>query len=279
MLDKSPRFRKIYFDSQAPGSILLARTNEGLFLVNTSDKAIGRNSYINRRAFDFDKFEKLMSILPMETRRTTLVDVGANLGSISISALNRGYFRNAIAIEPEPENFRLLSSNVAINELSDRFTLFNLAAGETDDEHLAFEVSDRNFGDHRVRTSTSAGRFDEDQRKVIKVRSARLDKILDGVDSSEVFLWIDTQGFEGAVLAGAERLLLAKVPVCLEFWPYGLRRSGGLPKLLAALKHAHYSTMINLDQPNIEEEFNVDKIDELFMKLVDGTKFVDIVLV
>ena len=41
-------------------------------------------------------------------KKMTLVDVGANIGSISIPALTRNYFSNAILFEPEIRNVTLL---------------------------------------------------------------------------------------------------------------------------------------------------------------------------
>src|SRR5688572_10749162 len=59
-----------------------------------------------------------------EGRNNTLLDVGANLGMISIAMLRRDYFDWAIAFEPVPRNFRLLQKNAGQNGLSDRLESF-----------------------------------------------------------------------------------------------------------------------------------------------------------
>ncbi len=45
--------------------------------------------------------------------------------------------------------------------------------------------------------------------------------------SSIGLCWIDTQGHEGHVLAGARALCASRSPIVIEFWPFGLQQSGG----------------------------------------------------
>ena len=42
--------------------------------------------------------------------------------------------------------------------------------------------------------------------------------------------WIDVQGHEGHVLAGAEALLDSEVPIVCEYWPEGLGSAEGLDR-------------------------------------------------
>jgi hypothetical protein len=46
---------------------------------------------------------------------------------------------------------------------------------------------------------------------------------------------MDTQGHEGHILAGARLLIESAIPVVVEYWPYGLRRSNGLHLLEQAI--------------------------------------------
>jgi hypothetical protein len=49
------------------------------------------------------------------------------------------------------------------------------------------------------------------------------------ISAAEIDLvWMDVQGHEAHVLAGAT--CLAGVPVVTEFWPFGLRRAGALAR-------------------------------------------------
>ncbi len=66
------------------------------------------------------------------------------------------------------------------------------------------------------------------------------------VDHTEIALvWIDAQGHEGHILAGAPRLLSTNIPVVAEYWPYGLKRSGGLA-LFHALVGEHYRCVLDV---------------------------------
>lgn len=56
---------------------------------------------------------------------------------------------------------------------------------------------------------------------------------------------MDIQGHEGHMLAGAYSLTERTIPVDLEYWPYGLRRSDGLT-LLHELIARHYSEFIDV---------------------------------
>ena len=52
-----------------------------------------------------------------------MVDVGANIGPICIPAVTRGYVQQAVAVEPNPDNCRLLRVNVALNGLHNKIAV------------------------------------------------------------------------------------------------------------------------------------------------------------
>jgi len=57
---------------------------------------------------------------------------------------------------------------------------------------------------------------------------------------ASTLLWIDTQGYEGHVLQGAQRILQRPIGerpmIVLEFWPYGLDRVDGFSRLIEYLQ-------------------------------------------
>lgn len=277
-LDEKSSFRQIYFDMQPPDSLLVARTVHGNFIVNSSDKAIGLSCYVQRGAYDFDRFASAIKMLPNAARISILVDVGANIGTISIPALKSGLFKRAIAVEPEPRNFKLLRINVILNGLEGRFVLHNVAAGGGADETIVFELSEDNYGDHRVRGDVGEGLFSESKRSTIAVRSMPLHELLEGEDPGEILLWIDTQGYEGAVLSGAQKLIEKRVPLCFEFWPYGLHRLGGFELLKSALSGAEYSFIIDLDDPEKKVAFSISELDAAWARVGTSGAYTDLLL-
>jgi FkbM family methyltransferase len=213
-------------------------TRQGIFTLSFADEVISKTLYCSREC-DLDLISGTLNFLRSSRRcpprgEGTLVDIGANNGVISIGALYTGEFARAVAIEPDPLNFSLLRRNVDQNDLSDRMICLPVAASDQTGE-LVFELSRTNFGDHRVRknpenASSSPELWDESDRRVITVRSDRLDNLLSTV--AEPFaktiavIWVDVQGHEGFVFRGAESVFARGVPVVSEIWPYGIARSG-----------------------------------------------------
>jgi FkbM family methyltransferase len=214
---------------------LAAVDRDGIrYLVRTGDRGVSRVTYMTGD-YDLDVMEDALARLARVVGSDVLagrvfVDVGANVGTSSIPAVRRFAASRAVAFEPAEENFRILSANLALNGLVDRIDARRV--GISDAPGIAqLELAPRNSGDHRIRTSAAFDAYHENRRPTAEVELVRLDDALDevGVDAGEVgLLWVDTQGHEGHVLAGAPRLLDARVPVVCEYWPYGLRRAGGL---------------------------------------------------
>ena len=84
------------------------------------------------------------------------------------------------------------------------------------------------------------------------------------VEPNEIGLaWIDTQGHEGHVLSGASRLIQANVPIVIEFWPYGLKRSGGYPLLRQFL--ARQNRVLDIHQPlGDQASLSLEELDQRF---------------
>ena len=54
-------------------------------------------------------------------------------------------------------------------------------------------------------------------------------------------VWMDIRGHEGRVLEGAAGVCVTRVPLCLEFWPKRLRKSGRVAELIGTLaRHYRY---------------------------------------
>jgi FkbM family methyltransferase len=213
-------------------------TKQGIFTVLFSDNEISKALYCyGQYELDLvtDTLKYLRSINKCPPRgEGTILDIGANNGVISIGALHTGELEKAISIEPDPQNFSLLQRNVNQNGLKDRVICLPYAVSHQQGE-VFFELSDSNFGDHRVRATSDLNNptvelFDESQRRVISVRSDQLDSLLSNLPDTFTrnisIIWIDVQGHEGYVFMGARDLLLRDIPVVCEVWPYGIKRSG-----------------------------------------------------
>ena len=270
--------RDVIFFSHPNDALMVATTEEGLhYVVHAADQMIGRNVFCYQQSFDRQNLKSAVEILGKDKK--ILLDVGANIGTIGIFAVSQRLFSRCIAIEPDPKNFRLLRANVALNDVSECFDLHNCALSDSGNGTLDFELSEENFGDHRVRICEAAGRFEEQNRRVIRVEKQTLDALCQGVALDECVLFMDTQGHEGHVLAGALSLLRAGVPIVTEFWPYGLMRAEGLERFYKAIESGSYTGLYDLRYPDKRIEFSLRAIQHIADELQQSGRHTDLVLV
>lgn len=219
-----------------PRHVATIETENGLLSFDSKDRQLGRTLHVYRQ-FEMDGIEfvrrwlRRNNFLAREPSGCVL-DVGGYVGMICIAMLRQNIFEKAIAFEPYPESFRLLQNNIRQNHLEERITAFNLALSDKNSK-LEFELSPKNYGDHRVRVLTVDGAQNEMRRQTTTVEAVRFDSLLEqgrlGVPPSDIrLIWMDIQGHEGRFLAGAGNFLrtYARIPVFMEFWPYAIQRSG-----------------------------------------------------
>jgi len=271
--------RGLLFDAAAPNSIILAAGKQELFLVSTSDKTISRTVYVSREPYDFDKALWALNLVKGYRDVQCLVDIGANVGTICIPAVKRGLVETAIAFEPEPRNFLLLSMNLALNGVSDKIRVVNSALGAQDGATVDFELSPDNFGDHRIRPAMLGVSQQLDTRQVINVKTQMLETALMGADVDKSLLFIDTQGYEAQVLMGATSILRKRPPMVIEFWPFGLDRQNGFEALKSALVMAGYSEFTVIAPPYTTRLVTADNLDELYLTFIKDDNFTDILIV
>ena len=178
-------------------------------------------------------------------RQKIFVDVGANIGTSSVTALREFSFARAVAIEPDADNFALLERNRELNGLSGRMTLVHAAATRTRGA-VWLRVNPRNPGAHRVVEASSAQA--RPAGTIVKVPGVTLTDVLadNQIEPHDVgIFWMDVQGHEARVLEGATAVLEAAVPICLELYPRALRKNGGT-ELLFDLVRRRYTHCADL---------------------------------
>jgi FkbM family methyltransferase len=214
------------------------------FMVDTSDRGIGRQLFATGLRPEFSVLERTLALLqragaPVAAERSVFVDVGANIGTASLAAVHRHGFLRALACEPNPRSRQLLRMSLVRNELSDRVLVAPEAISDQAGEaHLAL-VPDSPGRDHLA----------EQGPDTTTVATATLDSVLArfGLAPEEVgLMWIDVQGFEAEVLRGAASVLALRRPIVFEYRPTALRERGTLERLAQAL--AGYETFIDLRQ-------------------------------
>jgi FkbM family methyltransferase len=215
--------------------VITAPTWNGVLSFSSGDHHNARVLYV-QRAWERDLIEGSLAFLRAEgligsADADLVIDAGANIGMISIAMVLHGDFRGALAFEPDPENFELLTRNIRQNGMEGAIRAFQVALSDSPGD-VELEMDPANFGDHRVRSAAAAGvpRMGEERRTVVRVPARTLDSMLEGdarADSARVGLvWLDIQGHEGQFFEGARRTLSRRIPVVAEFWPYGILRAG-----------------------------------------------------
>ncbi len=240
-----------FFLSPSFAPFIVAEGDKLKYLVRTHDLSVSRELFA-RGGFDDFVLPRAMAILEhygyQTAKNQCFVDIGANMGTSVISAVNTIGFSKGIAFEPDPTNHLLIQVNALLNGIADRVTAHKLALSDADG-NLEFELSPENSGDNRVRlhgnAATGPELHSESQRPTIRVEATTFDRLLDRgiLNLAEIgIIWMDTQGHEAHVLAGASRLLQSDIPIVMEYWPYALQRAGGLERLerLIAEHYTHF---------------------------------------
>jgi FkbM family methyltransferase len=258
------------------------------YYVSTNDDLIGRHTF-STGSYEQDLFARSLDIIEALTgspplRGRTLIDIGANIGTTTVPGAKVFGASLVLAFEPAPANFKLLRCNVIANDMEDRVRAYQLALSDHSGV-ASLEMSASNWGDHRIRAEdvrAGDGVHGESWRTTVDVPVARLDEILlrDGVDLDRLgLLWMDTQGHEGHVLAGAEAALAHGVPTVLEYWPYALARAGGLERLYR-LVASHYRLVVDLRasvRANAVIQCPADRLSEL-EHAYPGDLYTDLIL-
>jgi FkbM family methyltransferase len=266
---------------------LTVKTEQGVFTVSTRDRALGRDLYY-RREHELALIRATTAMLRARGLlppggRGTVVDVGANIGVISIGLLALGEMERAIAVEPEPGNFALLRRNVENNGMSDRFHCLQLAASDRRGT-LELELSDINSGDHRIRAGATEHDGSSDQghrpREVISVGADTIDQILatlpPDVGREVALIWIDVQGHEASVLRGGTRTFSRGTPTVAEIWPLGLEASGVAQQEFCALAAEYWSRYWVLRGDRLIG-YPISALDSYFDELGEGDRFGNVV--
>jgi len=142
----------------------------------------------------------------------TFVDVGANVGGYSVRACKMG--ARVIAVEPDPDNYRMLKLNLELNQCTNAHVL-NIAAGSREEVRQLYQ------GDN----GAPAGYTLEQGEGIRKVKCSVEVKPLDAAitpllsDEWVNLLKIDVEGFEVEVIKGALNLLKRTRCVIVEVIP------------------------------------------------------------
>jgi FkbM family methyltransferase len=134
--------------------------------------------------------------------------------------------------EPSPDNFALLRCDGRIVPIHAEVTAM--------EGPIKLDVSPIRRPPSAV-SQNGAGAYREHLRDTVAVPGRSLDSLLveNDIDLADVgAVRVDTQGHEAHVLRSAPRIMAARIPMVIEYRPYGLVRADGqqmLHELIAAI--------------------------------------------
>lgn len=211
------------------------RTNIGRLTIFAHDNAIGWRLFFTR---DYEPnlisavSALLLSFPDWAPNQGTILDIGANIGMTSIRLVGSGLFRNAIAVEPEPQSFSVLVHNVAQNALDDKIVCINYALSDNPGA-VTLKINPLDRGFTHVLPASERTVPNTVQSQIVSVQGLTLDQMLNNLPTSVAdsinLIWIDVEGFETRVFTGGSRFLSKPVPTVAEFFPSAMSQVGISP--------------------------------------------------
>jgi FkbM family methyltransferase len=190
---------------------------------------------------------------------TIFLDVGGNLGSVSIYLSKQQPSAQILAFEPDPLNFSLFQINLHANHCNN-ITVFNTALG-SGEGHAELHQSIENYGDHRTTKpqGNESERFKKSRHLVSMTRGSKL--LFDLYPNlSPNIIKIDTQGGDFVILSDILDHFFGPLKVAIEFSPYHLGLNGSTgPKIMRTLREFDEIFVI---EPSETCDYNLVPISE-----------------
>jgi len=254
-----------------PRRHVTVNSKNGLISFDSTDNCVGKHIFFQGE-YDIDKVKNITSFLTDNgyvdaDEPGTILNVGANIGLMTTALKLYSVYDKVVAFEPVPSNYELLEINIKQNDMDKDVVCVNLALS-SEDGMIDMELSDENYGDHRVRRTNSNGAYGESKRKVVQVKMSRLDTFINSYqkDIKIGLIFMDIQGHEYDFFIGAKDVILRfEIPTVTEFWPYGLARAkikrDDYYELISSM-YTHYYDAEDMIKKKIDEIFSLfDKYD------------------
>ncbi len=214
------RLSRAILDSFAAQGVLFFRETDDHGILFYPNDVIGRQ-IMATGDFARQSVRDLKSALQEHGRfrpGSTVLEIGANIGTQTIYFFRDLDCGHVVAIEPDPENKRVLERNLALNGLSGKCRVLCLAASDHAGQ-AEFTRDLINRGGSRL----GGGANNDARSQRFTVEVARTDDILGsaGVAGADIgLIWLDVEGHELEAIRGMETLLRQhRPPIFLEYTP------------------------------------------------------------
>jgi FkbM family methyltransferase len=201
--------------------------------VHAGDFNVSR-SLLENGEYDWPQISWLKQLLDASSR---VVFAGAHIGAVLIPLARISGTRSIAAYEPSPRNFRLLSINLALNEI-EGVVAINTALGDRAGK-TQFTENSINTGNSRVAPA--------DGEIIVAVDT--LDRTIPADWDSIDLIVMDTEGSEVAVMRGAQLSLARTKNLYVEFSPEQLREQGSSAVEFVAMVEKYFKSAYVFGNP------------------------------
>jgi len=144
----------------------------------------------------------------MSNSNNVIIDLGANVGYYTLKLSQKNENCKIIAIEPDPNTFKILSKNCELNNLQN-IDLYNVAISEKNGTVELFQ-SETHSGTSSILSKSNS------KNESVLIKSLTLDDLLGNSYKKIDWLKIDVEGSELFVLKGATNTLKITNKIIIE---------------------------------------------------------------
>jgi FkbM family methyltransferase len=223
----------------------------GLRLRAYKRDAVGRGLY--RRKVHEPSLSQFLLARFANPAENNFIDVGANIGYFScLMSKLAGPAGKVLAVEPEPQNLRLLESNIKLNRLTN-VVIHPCALGASEGSAMLGLYKPSNRGRHSL--------LDKHAKSQIKVPVRTLDDVA-GNSGANVRSWslvkIDVEGYESFVIEGARETLPRIETLVMEFSPALLKNAGADPAAILSALSTRFSRIHRIEPTGLTRVMAAD---------------------
>ena len=214
LFEQTPNFRSLSFEN---GLIKGEFKSIEFFIKHKSQDIISSSIYL-KKLWEPHIVNLISSFI--ENSNGSVLDIGANVGAISIPLAKKYQKTNFYLFEAHPEIYEELIINKSYNRL-DNIELYNFAISNENTQTTYFYASN-NFQNRGL--SSLKINHDNIDCKKIQVNCTSIDKFFEKKDIKIDLIKIDTQGTELQVLKSSSQIIKKNKPVIIfefesEYFP------------------------------------------------------------
>ncbi len=150
----------------------------------------------------FDEYDEaiILNLIELYSRNNyNFIDIGANIGLHSLTAASSNPNIEIFSFEPEPTNFQDFLNNITLNKFKS-IRPFMMGLGNVIKNETLYINEAWNKGKHSLKNQ-----FSTNSKVVIPIST--LDTFENNINSSDLFVKIDVEGYEKEVIEGAINVL------------------------------------------------------------------------